>query len=134
MCWTSATLAYTQRPQEAIEVLLVLPYSKKCFACNARAQVTFIPKTESRIKLLHTLRDRSRCPDARATPSKRKTSFFCPIARIVTPTPITPSAFFYIRCILVHVTFSTPTWYTEYLFGTFLAHYNDFWSFSVRLG
>ena len=26
-------------------------------------------------KLLHTLRDRSRCPDARATPSERKTSF-----------------------------------------------------------
>ena len=26
-------------------------------------------------KLLHTLRDRSRCPDARATPSGRKTSF-----------------------------------------------------------
>jgi len=38
----------------------------------------------------------------------------------------TPSAFFYIRCILVHVTFSTPSWYTDYLFGTFLAHYNDF--------
>jgi len=34
----------------------------------------------------------------------------------------------------VHVTFSTPIWYTEYLFGTFLAHYDDFWSFSVRLG
>ena len=47
---------------------------------------------------------------------------FCPIARIVTPTPITPSAFFYIRCILVHVTFSTPSWYTDYLLGTFLAH------------
>jgi len=59
---------------------------------------------------------------------------FCPIARIFTPTPITPSAFFYIRCSLVHVTFSTPSWYTEYLFGTFLANYNDFWSFSVRLG
>ena len=27
------------------------------------------------VTLSHTLRDRSRCPDARATPSKRKTSF-----------------------------------------------------------
>ena len=54
---------------------------------------------------------------------------FRPIARIVTATPITPSAFFYIWCILVRVTFSTPSWYTDYLFGTFLAHYNDFGHF-----
>ena len=47
---------------------------------------------------------------------------FRAIAHIVTPTPMTPSVFIYIRCILVHVTFSTPSWYTDYLFGTFLAH------------
>ena len=43
---------------------------------------------------------------------------FCRIARIIAPTPLTQSAFFYIRCILVHVTFSTPSWYTDNLFGT----------------
>ena len=72
--------------------------------------------------LLHTLRDRSRCPDARATPSGRKTSFLSDSAYHRTDSDHAECIFFYIRCILLHATFSTPSWYTDYLFGTFLAH------------
>ena len=47
-------------------------------------------KTESRKKLLHTVRDRSRSVDAYVALSEGK-RIFCPIGHVMTPTPITLS-------------------------------------------
>ena len=50
--------------------------SLSSYHCLPRVLVpSILPSKTVRDSLLNTLRDRSRCPDARATPSKRKTSF-----------------------------------------------------------